>query len=111
MDHVIVVFVDCFERTKVYFDIISCGAMEASMALTIPCMRALVGSYAVYCARIAMVLKHTLENTVQRNLDSYRRYQKKHTGVAWPFPVCIHPVMKISANDVFVMTALEFLPA
>jgi hypothetical protein len=109
-DHVITVLVtDSYDHVTVHLDIIPAETMGAALQLIAPCMRSLMHTYALICARLAMVLKHVLEQSIDARLRAYRAYNKRHTGVAWPLPVCVHPVMKLDAYDVFVMTIMEFV--
>ena len=111
-DHVIAVLVaDSYERVTMFLDIIPAETMGAALQLLAPCTRPLVHTYALVCARLAMALKHVLEQSIGARIRAYRAYNRRHAGVAWPLPVCVHPVMKLEAYDVFVMTIMEFLPA
>ena len=99
------------DRIAVCLDVLSETTMNAAMQLVVPCARDVVGHYALFCARLGMTFKHTLARGVDAQVRAYRAFHKRHAGVAWPLPVCVHPVMNLSADDVFVMTATEFLPA
>ena len=87
------------------------GALRTTaLAMTSPCMRRIVDSYALYCARSAMAFKHALHRHAQTPLAKYRDFQRQTTGVAWPLLKQIHPALTVTADDVYLSTAVEFLP-
>ena len=111
-DHVVCsLVVDSYDRLTLFFDVIPGDTMHAALGMLLPYTREVVGSYAILCARLAMLLKHGLAEGVDTRVRAYRDFNRRHTGVSWPLPVCVHPVTKMRALDVFVMTVNEFLPA
>jgi len=108
-DRVLVVF-DTSRCVGIELHVITSEVRTAALAMTSLCMRQLVDSYSLYCARSAMMLGRAIRKTAQTPLDEYRDFQKKHTGVAWPLLREIHPTVSLTANDVYLSTALEFLP-
>ena len=88
------------------------GALRTTaLAMTSPCMRRIVDTYALYCARSAMLFKRALQQHSQKSLDAYRQFQKQRMGLAWPLLQQSHPALSLSADDVYLSTAVEFLPA
>lgn len=108
-DHVIVVLDASCGRVQLH--VITSLVRSASLAMTAAYMRPLIDSYALYCARSAMLLKWSMQKYVQNSLDAYRAFQKRHNGVAWPLMRSMHPLLEMTAKDVYVSTAVEFLPS
>lgn len=114
-DRVLVVFneADPAERdpgkTAVRLHIVKGEVRAAAMAMISIPMRRLVDSYAIHSARVAMACKYVVATRMQAPLDACRKVHRS-TGSIWPLTRRIHPIVDATADDVYLMTALEFLP-
>ena len=114
-DCVLVVFNECDpaerdpDKTVVRLQIVTGDVRAAAMAMTSIPMRRLVDSYAIYSARVAMACKYVIATRMQAPLDACRKVHRS-MGAMWPLTKRIHPIVDSTANDVYLMTALEFLP-
>jgi len=57
-----------------------------------------------------MACKYAIQKHAQEPLDALRRTHRRHMNAVWPLTKRIHPIVDISAEKVYLMTALEFLP-
>lgn len=115
-DRVLVVFnePDPAERNPemavcVRLHIVTGGVRAAAMAMTSIPMRRLVDSYGIYSARVAMACKYVIATRMQAPLDACRKVHRS-MGAVWPLTKRVHPIVDATADDVYLMTALEFLP-
>ena len=97
------------DHMTVEFHVITSATRSAALLMTARCMRNLVDSYSIFCAKQAMLFKHAVKLYWQRALDAQRRFHQKHMGVAWPLMQQIHPVSTMTADDAYLMTAMEFV--
>jgi hypothetical protein len=103
----IVTLSEMYGSIALRLDVIPSETRDAALVMITSRMRQLVGDYALYCARVAMQLKMiALEE--QRELGAYAAYQRKYNGLRLP-RVFVHPVVQMTASDVYIMTALEFV--
>ena len=108
-DRVLVVFV-FDDAVHVSFHVITSAVRTAALAMTSLPMRRFVDSYGIYCARSAMVCKYAIQKHAQEPLDALRRTYRRQMNTVWPLTKRIHPIVDMSAEKVYLMTALEFLP-
>lgn len=98
------------DYVSVELHVITSAVRMAALMMTARCMRKLVDSYSIFCAKQAMLFKYMVTMYWQRSLDAQRAFHKKHMGVAWPLMQRVHPITAMTAEDAYLMTATEFLP-
>jgi hypothetical protein len=101
-------FDDKIEYMSVEFHVITRATRTAALLMT-SCIRALVDSYSIFCAKQAMLFRFVVKLYWQRRYDEHQAFYKKHMGVAWPLMTHVHPVMTMTAEDAYLMTLLEFV--
>ena len=98
------------QTIKISLHVITSAVRTAALAMTSLPMRRFVDSYGIYCARNAMVCKYAIQTYAQEPLDALRRTYRREMNTVWPLTKRIHPIVDMSAEKVYLMTALEFLP-
>ena len=104
---VIVTLSEMYGLIALGLDVIPSETRDAALEMITPRMRQHVGNYALYCTRVAMQLKMMAQEE-QRELDAYAAYELKYNGLRLP-RVFVHPIVQLTASDVYIMTALEFV--
>lgn len=99
---------DRIDYMSVELHVITRATRGAALLMT-SCMRPLVDSYSIFCAKQAMLFRFAVNLYWQRTYNGHRAFYKKHMGVAWPLMTHVHPVTTMSAEDAYLMTLLEFV--
>jgi len=97
-------------RVDLEIHVITSAVRSTALAMTSPCMKRLVDTYALYCARSGMLFRRAVRKYAQDPLDRVRAFQKKHNGVAWPLLREAHPAASLTAETAYLATVLEFMP-
>ena len=97
------------DRVNLKIYVITSDVRRTALAMTCLPMRRLVDRYSLFCAKNSMLLQHMMR-PVQEEHERHTAFQKRHTGVAWPLKRYVHPLMALTAEEVYILTVVEFLP-
>jgi hypothetical protein len=97
------------DRVDLKIYVITSDVRRTALAMTCLPMRRLVDRYSLFCAKNSMLLQQMMR-PVQEEHERYRAFQNRHTGVTWPLRRYVHPLMALTAEEVYILTVVEFLP-
>lgn len=82
LDYVLcVIYATSYDAIEVTLHIIGKDARDVVAMVAAPCMRRLVDSYALYCARAGMMVRHVLLEHVQHHVDARNALEIRVVGV------------------------------